>query len=185
MEELPKRKSTRFSEYDYNDPGAYFITICTKNRKKILSSVGDGVLDVPNDGVLDVPNGGVLDVPKVELLRCGFIADKYINQLNAFYENISVDNYVIMPNHIHIILLVSEDGQSGTPVPTRQNAVVSQFVSTLKRFINREVDDNIFQRSYYDHIIRDKDDYQEHVRYIHENPVRWRFDELYIKDSLT
>ncbi|MBP3378395.1 MAG: transposase, partial [Clostridia bacterium] len=170
-------------------------------KSGVLDVPKSGVLDVPKSGVLDVPKSGVLDVPKsgvldvswadallevrTELTEYGFVVEKIIRQLNGFYENISIDNYVIMPNHIHLILLVSQDGQSGTPVPTRQNSIVSRFISTFKRFCNKEIGDNIFQRSFYDHVIWDKEDYQNHVRYIAENPMKWKYDELYNTDSLT
>ena len=172
--ELPKRKSTRLSGFDYNTNGAYFITICTANRRRMLSHiVGTGVLDCPQN----------------KLTRYGEIADKYIKQLNDFYDHLSVECYVIMPNHIHLLLLVKENktviqnGQSRTPVPTnveRANSVCSQFVSTFKRFCNKEYGENMWQARFNDHIIRSREDYEEHLRYIHENPMMWQFDELYV-----
>jgi len=122
---------------------------------------------------------GVLDGPKIELLPCGKIADKYIHQLNNFYDPISVESYVIMPNHIHILLCVKETGPSRTPVPTLQNSVVSRFVSTFKRFCNREYGKNIWQYRSYDHIIRDQADFDKHLKYICENPFGWQKDEFY------
>ncbi|MBE6560757.1 MAG: hypothetical protein E7662_06500 [Ruminococcaceae bacterium] len=161
---LPKRKSIRMKEYDYNSPGAYFITICTENRQQILSRI---------------VGGDVLDAPKnAELLPHGIIADKYINQLNEFYDSITVDRYVIMPNHIHIMLLVFEHGASRTSPPTKQHSAVSQFVSTFKRFCNKEYGGNIWQRHFHDHIIRDHEDYTAHIQYIRENPRQWQYDEL-------
>ena len=164
--EFPKRKKNRLDTYDYSSCGAYFITICTEDRREILSRI--------------IVGGDVLDAPKKEeLLPCGEIAEKYINQLNDFYGDIVVDRYVIMPNHIHIMLFVSENGAPRTSPPTRQHTAVSCFVSTFKRFCNKEYCENIWQRSYYDHVIRDREDYEKHVRYICENPLRWRYDELY------
>ena len=101
-----------------------------------------------------------------------------------------MDRYVIMPNHIHILLFVSphnnlnpiENGQSRTPVPTGANSVVSQFVSTFKRFCNKEYGKNLWQSRFYDHIIRNQKDYEEHANYIHKNPVRWYYDELYTEE---
>ena len=101
--EFSERKEPRLKGFDYNKNGAYFITICTANRRRLLSRiVGGDVLDAPIN---------------VELLRCGKIADKYITQLNEFYENLTVEKYVIMPNHIHIILFVRENGASRTSPP--------------------------------------------------------------------
>jgi len=167
MEQLKNRKTTRLQGADYNSEGLYFITICTENRRCILSQI---------------VGTGVLDGPQVELTEYGKIADKYINQLNDFYDDLKVDNYVIMPNHIHIMLFVKKNGPSGTPVPTMQNTVVARFLSTFKRFCNKEFGENIWQYRSNDHIIRNKQDYEEHVRYIYENPMRWQFDELYAEE---
>ena len=167
--EFQKRKPTRLSKFDYNKSGAYFITICTENRRNILSQI---------------VGGDVLDAPKhMELLPHGKIANKYINQLNEFYDEIAVDNYVIMPNHIHLMLIVHANGASRTSPPTaRQHYTVSKFVSTFKRFCNKEYGENIWQRHFHDHIIRSREDYEEHLRYIHENPTRWYYDELYTEE---
>lgn len=163
--DLPNRKQNRLRCFDYNQNGAYFITICVKDRKRILSKINVGA--------------GVLDCPKIKLLKYGEIADKYINQLNNFYNNISVDKYVIMPDHIHLLISI-QNGQSGTPVPTNgtiksddRNSVVGKFVSALKRFSNREYGENIWQPRYYDHIIRNQTDYNEVLEYINQNSAKW------------
>ena len=179
--ELPTRKKMRLQNYDYSSCGAYFITVCTEKRQPTLSRiVGDDVLGVPYP---------TKDIPcSVKLLPCGKIVDKYINQLNNFYDNIQIDHYVIMPNHVHIILFLHPfyehelDTKGGTPrtsSPTRKAVGVSQFVETLKRFCNKEYGENIWQRNFHDHIIRNHKDYEEHINYIYYNPVRWHLDELY------
>ena len=166
--ELPQRKSTRLKNFDYSSAGTYFITICTQNRRQILSRI---------------VGGDVLDAPKnIELLPYGKIADKCINQLNDFYDDIKTDRYVIMPNHIHIMLLVLENGASRTSPPTKQHSKVSQFVSTFKRFCNKEYGENVWQRHFNDHIIRNREDYEEHIKYIYENPTHWYYDELYAEE---
>ena len=168
MDDKVKRKPTRLKGYDYSSAGVYFLTICTQNRRCLLSTV---------------VGTGLPDCPSVQLAPHGEIADKIINQLNDFYEDISVDRYVIMPNHIHLLLFVRQGGQSGRPVPTTKvdaNSIVSRFVSTFKRFCNKEYGENIWQSRFNDHIIRNRQDYEETVRYIHENPIRWHLDELYL-----
>ena len=161
---LPNRQKNRLENYNYDTNGHYFITICTKDRKDILSKI---------------VGTGVLDCPKIELLSHGKIAEKYLNQLDDFYVNVSVDKYVIMPDHIHFILSV-KNGQSGTPVPTkmsvkpdRKNSAVAKFVSTFKRFCNKEFGSNIWQQRFYDHIIRDQNDYLKIIDYIEKNPAKW------------
>ena len=150
--------------YDYSTPGAYFITICVKGRKELLSKI--------------VVGDGVLDVPKNILLNYGEIADKYIRQLNDFYDYISVDKYVIMPNHIHLLLSITQQhkicGTSRTPSPT--NSVIAQFVSTFKRFCNKEYGKNIWQRLSNDHIIRGDADYRKIWEYIDTNVFKWESD---------
>ena len=155
---MPERRPTRLKHFDYSAAGAYFITICTEGRRQCLSRiVGGDVLGAPQN---------------VEMLPYGKIADKYINQLNEFYDDITVDHHVIMPNHIHILLLVRNSGSPRTSTPTKQTSTVSHFVSTFKRFCNKEYGETIWQRYFHDHIIRNREDYEEHLRYIHENPMR-------------
>ena len=159
---METRKNNRLSEYDYNSIGAYFITICVKDKQKILSHiVGDGALDVP----------------KVELTHIGKIVDKYIRSTNNI-ENVTVDKYVIMPNHIHILVSITADKRD-VEAPSPTNKLIPRVVSALKRLSNREIGYNIFQRSYYDHIIRNRHDYDAAWQYIDENPIKWTSDEFY------
>ena len=177
MDKLKIRKNTRLKGADYNRNQAVFLTLCTKERRCVLSHV---------------VGTGVPDGPQIKLTGYGQIADKYLRKLNDFYDDLSVESYVIMPNHIHILLWVKgtkkdssrtpEIGPSRTPVPTVQNSVPSRFVSTFKRFCNKEYGTNIWQYRSHDHIIRNREDYEEHLRYIYENPMRWNFDELYVED---
>ena len=165
---MQTRKPTRLKEFDYNTAGAYFITFCTDKRRQILSRiVGVDVLGDPKN---------------VELLPYGIVADKYIKQMNEFYDNITVDKYVIMPNHIHFILFVRESGSPRTSTPTKQTSIVSHFVSTFKRFCNKEYGGNIWQRGFYDHVIRNQKDYEEIAEYICKNPECWCEDKLYIEE---
>ena len=163
--DIPRRKPNRLSDYDYSTNGAYFITICVKDRKPILGTitVGDGAHDVPF---------GAYDAPMVALTKIGEIAHKYILGGNRI-PGISVDKYVIMPDHIHLIVLVDniEGGTSRAPSPT--NEAIPHFVSTFKRLCHREAGTAIFQRSYYDHVIRNQRDYDEIWQYIENNPRKW------------
>ena len=167
----PERKPTRIKKYDYRSICAYFITICTQDRKQILSEI------VKTDNITNnnIVGGDVLDAPiNVQLLPYGKIAEKYIKQLQDYYDNVKINYYVIMPDHIHILLFV-KNGASRTSPPTRQHSTLSRFVSTFKRFCNKEYGKNIWQDSFYDHIIRNKEDYDEHVKYIHDNPLKWYY----------
>ena len=167
--ELPKRKPNRLREFDYSTPGIYFLTICVEGKRCILG---------------EIVGGGALDAPQVRLTNAGRIAEKYILSGNCI-SNVRVDKYVIMPNHIHLLLAVSEGENGGSSrAPTPTNAVVPHFVSTLKRFYHREIGTQIFQRSYHDHIIRGEQDYLKIWEYIDTNPARWKEDCFYKEEIL-
>jgi len=98
---------------------------------------------------------------------------KYILSSNRT-PGISVDKFVIMPYHIHLIVRVNETASAGTlRTPSPTNMAIPHFVSTLKRFCHREIGAVIFQRSYYDHIIRNQQDFNEIWEYIDNNPRKW------------
>jgi len=124
---MNSRKPNRIPEYDYSQYGVYFITICSKNMEQIFGRVivGDGVLDVPT----------ALST-YCKLSHIGEIVNKTINEIFEHYAHIELQKYVIMPNHMHLIIFVRETGgTSRTPSPT--NHVIPSFVSTLKRFTNK------------------------------------------------
>ena len=166
IEKLPQRKSPRLKGFDYHSEHAYFVTICTKGRKCLLSYV---------------VGTGVLTCPSVELTEYGSVAYNTLQEINSFYKHISVDAFVIMPNHIHLLVRILNDvnGQVGTPVPTSKVLSLSEFVSTFKRFCTKRYGESIWQTRFYDHIIRDEKDYRAHLHYIDENPLRWQLDDLY------
>ncbi len=160
---LDIRKPTRLKCFDYSANGYYFITVCTENKQKIMCNI---------------VGCGVLDAPKTELSDIGKTVKKQLDFMDDFYNDIKIDKYVIMPNHLHLILKIRRDsGASGTPHPT--NNVLSCFVGSFKRFTNRAVGKNIWQKSFYDHIIRDENDYLRICEYIDANPAKWADDEYY------
>ena len=163
---LPERKPNRLPTFDYSQGGAYFVTVCTKDRRKWLSRIDVGT-----------PLPGCPQMPRTELLPHGVIAAKYILQMDAFYDELTVDKYVIMPDHIHILISVhGADGHPGRGVPTtnqERTSVIARFVGTFKRFSNREYGENIWQGRYYDHVIRSQQDYNDVWQYIENNPHRW------------
>ena len=167
--DLPKRKPNRLHGFDYSTPGAYFITICTEEKKNILGSI---------------VGGGALDAPQIRLSPMGHIAKKYLLSGNK-NRYVHIDKYVIMPNHIHFILMVDEEAPGGTSrVPSPTNAVVPRFVSTFKRFCHKDADKTLFQRSYHDHIIRNEQDYLKIWAYIDSNPAKWKEDCFYKEEPL-
>lgn len=143
--ELPQRKKIRVGEYDYSQCGAYFVTICTQNRRPVLSNiVGDDAHIVPK--------------------RYGQIAEKYLK--NAA----EIEKYVIMPDHIHMLIRLEEQGaEKRSPQASR----IASIVRSIKTLTTKEIGEPIFQRSYYDHVIRNQRDYNEIWEYIENNPRKW------------
>ena len=178
----PKRKRTRLKDFDYSENGAYFITICTKDKRCILSRVilpvGTGVPDGPSIEP-NAPVGQAAPcLPHVHLLEWGKITEKYILNIPKVYANVTVDTYVIMPNHIHMILCLTSNpnGRQEAACPT-----VSAVVRSIKILVRKEIGESIFQSSFHDHIIRNEQDYLEIWKYIENNPAKWEEDSLYIK----
>ena len=154
MTDKPKRKPNRIERYDYSTPGAYFITVCTTGREKLFwSAVGADIIR-PQD---------------VPLSPMGKIAEQGILQMAAHYESISIDHYCIMPDHIHILLRIESDGDGRmVSAPT-----VSTAVGSLKRWVSRQIGRPIWQKSFYDHAIRNQADYDEIWQYIENNPLKY------------
>ncbi len=152
--DLPKRKPTRLKDYDYSSPCAYFITICVKDRKQILSKI--------------IVGGDACIVPTNQLTNIGVVCDKYINNINTIYENVSLDKYVIRPNHIHLIISLYGTMKASSPTKNIEN-----IIRSFKTMVTKEIGKSIWQRSYNDHIVRDEKDYKKIWEYIDTNVLRW------------
>ena len=157
--DFPKRKPNRLRDYDYSTPGAYFITICAKDRKQLLGKI------VGDDAHI---------VPKNYLSNYGLICDKYINSINVKYENVTVDKYVIMPNHIHLIIFLSGTMKASSPTSN-----IESIIRSFKTMVTKEIGSSIWQRSYHDHVIRDENDYKKIWEYIDNNVTQWEMDCFY------
>ena len=167
--ELPKRKHPRLDNYDYSSGGAYFVTICTENRRCVLSHiVGRGLAPAENIGI------------KYTLF--GMIAQQQLLLLEERYPCLKVDKYVIMPNHIHVVLMLDNESAGASPRPTVMDIVCAYKSLTTRECKKNGFSDKLFQTSFYEHIIRNYDDYTEIVKYIYENPMRWQFDKLYSEE---
>ncbi|MBQ6849809.1 MAG: hypothetical protein IJN77_02085 [Oscillospiraceae bacterium] len=144
--------------YDYKNNGAYFITICTVGKSHILGKI---------------VGGDAYIAPHIELSEYGVTVEKYIKNMKG------LDTYTIMPNHIHIIIRIGfdSDGTMWASSPTRG---IPQLIKSFKIMVSKKCGKTIFQRSYYDHIIRDEADYLEKYNYIRTNLLKWSEDEYYI-----
>ena len=159
-DKLPTRKRIRLPEFDYDSHGMYFITVCTKDKACILSDITVGT-------VIDRP-------PDVVLTEYGRIVEEAILNIPAVYPSVQVEKYVIMPNHIHLLLFLSHDNGRPMVVPT-----VSRVVQQLKGFVSKRIGRPIWQKRFYDHVIRNYSDYRDIWTYIENNPARWSLDEYY------
>ena len=153
MTELPKRKSPRIRGYDYGTPNYYFITICTHDKKCIFGNV-------------------------CNLNEFGRIAEECINLVPERFPGIRIDKYVIMPNHVHAIVIV--ENHAVTDIST----VIGQYkMSVTKRIREMCKNLDVWQRSYHDHIIRNQKGYETIWEYIQNNPQKWEEDCFHLKEQ--
>jgi len=144
LKELPVRKKIRLNGYDYSQPGYYFITLCVEGRQEIL-------------GTIDVGQG----LCSCRLSDAGNIAQTELYKLKTRYENMVIDKYVIMPNHMHAIIKITRREQS--PRPTTVMDMVCAYKSLTTKYYNKTVvisGKTMWQERFYDHIIRNEGDYQ-------------------------
>lgn len=176
MTSKPQRKPNRLKGFDYSTPTAYFVTICTQGRRCILSTiVGASIARPPTNTLTDV----------------GKIVDVAIQAIPNHYPSVRVDKYVIMPNHLHMILHIctAADGramlaptnasESQNPNAPPTNISISKIVQHLKGIITKQLDSSIWQKSFHDHVIRSEHDYRMIWEYIDGNPFNWTDDCFY------
>lgn len=161
--ELPNRKPNRLKDYDYSSNGAYFITLCTNQRKNLFWNDVGASIARPSD---------------VNLSAYGAIVDTVIRGIPIHYPAITVDHYVIMPNHIHLLLQIHTD-EHGRPMvaPT-----ISRVVQQMKGIITKRIGVPIWQKLFHDHIIRNEQDYLKIWSYIDNNPAKWTEDCFYVEE---
>lgn len=188
----PKRKTTRLKSFDYSSARAYFVTICTRDRMQLLSEI------IPTNRAPLFASHAAADraAPEIEvrLKPCGEIAEEQLHLLETRFPSVTVEDYVIMPDHIHAIIFLHRTaamgelpapgcGQEARPAPTL-GEVICAFKSLTSRRCKQSVGvEKMFQRSSVEHIIRDREDYETRRRYIYENPMRWYYKRLGEGDS--
>ncbi len=157
--EYPKRKPNRLQKFDYSTPHACFVTICTKNRRKLFWR--------------DV--GAITDRP-FALNAFGLIAEQCIREIPNHYSAVSVDHYAILPNHIHLLLQIHTDTDGRSMIaPT-----ISTVVRLMKGAVSKQAGFSVWQKGFYDHVIRSEADYREIWEYIEHNPDGWIKDSLFV-----
>ena len=158
--EWPKRKPNRLTEYDYSTPNAYFITVCTQNRNNLFWTDVSAAIDRQEN------------IPLTDL---GMIVKQVIHDIPKHYPAISVDHAVIMPNHIHLLLQINTD-IDGRPMAA---PTISTVINQTKGVIPKKAGFSVWQKGFYDHVIRNDNDYRDIWNYIEGNPSKWAEDTLY------
>ena len=152
-----KPRDMRLREFDYSLPGTYFLTVCTKSRRQILSAIHEGC---------------------TILSAVGRICETQLLLLEERYP-VKIERHVIMPNHVHMLLSLYRAEQS--PAPTISDVLCS-WKSVTTKLVNTEMHtpgNVVWQRSFYDHVVRNEDDFRDVWQYIDNNPKKWELDRFY------
>lgn len=160
-----RRPHLRARSWDYSDPAQYFVTVCTHKKRPMLAVI-------PNDHLSD-PEGC-----DVQLTPIGLICQEVLAEPLEALPTYSIAKRVIMPNHIHLIVV--NEGE-------RERKSLSHLMARVKGKVTRECrregilaqDEPLWQRGFYDHIIRDEEDRQRIVEYIANNPMKWHLDRFH------
>ena len=152
---LPQRRSLRLQGYDYSQAGAYFVTACTAQRLCTLGKVAE-------DQVILSERGGI-------------VAEAWAS-LPAHFTTVELDAFVVMPNHLHGILVLS--GEEGGPT---LGPVMGYYKYNTTKLVNAAIGmpgEPVWQRGYHDRVIRDENSLRHLREYIENNPLKWRLDTL-------
>ena len=167
---LPNRKRLRLKEYDYSQNGCYFVTICVKDKRHLLAHykskeeiVGAGLCARPQDAIVLTP--------------LGYEVEKAIGYINTHYKDIDIENAIVMPNHIHILITIDniEARYTGGHGDPPLHDVIRNLKSyTTKKYweLTGEKNDVLWQQGYIDHIIRNQTDFEYHWNYIEYNALK-------------
>jgi len=168
LAESTKRKRIRIKDCDYSQNGAYFVTICTADRDNLFGEIVGA------------------NCVRLTLSNIGFVAEKEISALSNTYDYVCVDKYVVMPNHIHMLIIITVPDELNRQNTYAELGGRTQFAPTISRIvkqykgaITKKIGHSIWQKSYYDHIIRSEKDYRLIWRYIDENVTKWQEDRYF------
>jgi REP element-mobilizing transposase RayT len=168
------RRSIRLQGYDYSQAGAYFVTICTRNRECLFGEIVNG---------------------DMRLNDAGSVVESVWDGLPGHYAHVELDAMVIMPNHFHGIIVLAPVGVGAgnvragfkpAPTPAAMRHGLSEIVRALKTFSSRRINESrqtpgtkLWQRNYWEHIIRNESELNRIREYIHNNPTQWEMDKLH------
>ena len=165
------RRSIRLNHYDYSQPGSYFITICTHDKSPLFGGITNGEM-VLND--------------------LGKMVEKCILDIPVHFPDVELDKWVIMPNHVHMIIVIYPN-ENDKPfihelplrdIKSRRKMLLPKIIGRFKMNCSKQINilqntpgQSIWQRSYYEHIIRNENELNKIRRYIINNPPQWDYDE--------
>jgi len=168
--DFPQRKRNRLKGYDYSHSGIYFVTICASPRKNVFwipSELDRLAHTAPTDPV----GADIIRPLQAPLSEAGRIVETAILSIAEHYDGVEADHYCIMPDHVHLLLLFEGDIWGKTEAPP-----LSIVIGSLKRWVSKQLGYSIWQKSFYDHIIRSEKDFHAALHYIERNPAQWQAD---------
>jgi putative transposase len=185
--DIHHRRSIRLRNYDYSQAGAYFVTICTQNKDCLFGNISDG---------------------EMKLSEMGIIAAQCWDWLSGQYEYVDLDAYIVMPNHMHGILVINNsrggsrtahdnndacegdtvDSEGGSrTAPTIKRKSVGRLVGAFKTVSSKNINQirnsrgiPVWQRNYHEHVIRNENELNNIRQYIVNNPFKWEEDENFV-----
>ena len=152
MDQPPSRKRNRLENYDYSQPGAYLITICVDNRRQILGTVK------AHEGTY-----------ATDLSPLGRQVETAVHGIDTHYENVTVDAFSILPNHVHLLIRIRSTNSPNPPS-------VSRIVKQMKESVTKASGERIWQKGFHDHVIRTDADYLDAWRYVTYNAAKWEVE---------
>lgn len=150
----PTRKPIRLDQSVYHGNGMYFITICTRDKQCLF---------------------GFIDRDHLHPTPLGHQVQQQIDRLQHSHPGMTIEQSVVMPNHVH--LLVARENRTAGPIPT-----LARFIGQLKERVSKQCGESIWQRGYYDHIVRTEADLTRIREYITNNPRKWELDCEYSRE---
>lgn len=182
------RRDIRLYGYDYSRNGAYFVTVCAQNKMCIFWENNDKYKPISHEHTAksEPPTVGAAfrrpqNGRKIHLSEYGIIVKNELKIIPSIYpESIFIPKFVIMPNHIHLIIVINNDDVNNG----RRNAAptISRIMNQFKGSVSRQAGFSVWQRSFYDRVLRNEWEYRGAWQYIENNPINWENDELFSKE---
>ena len=167
---IHRRQSMRLMEYDYSQAGAYFVTICVREGEPLFGEIVNGVVQLSDFGRV--------------VMECWKAVPEH-------FQDVELDEFVVMPNHVHGIIVISAVGtihelSLQNDPRSRRRMLLPKVVGYLKMNTAKRINEiretpgtPVWQRNYYEHIIRHDDEMKQLRNYIANNPIGWESDKYH------